>query len=121
MSCLLFDLLLLSFFSQTNTQFGTGFIGHLPLDGKDTVVLVTVHHVINNMDTALTSDFTFQYREIGQGLVVKGADLFAGCDKIHKSCPPVMVSNCVSSPHSFVLPFLVTVSNPTLIEQHIQL
>ena len=84
-------MLLLLSCSKTSTQCGTGFIGHLPLDGKDTVVLVTVNHVINKMDTALESDFTFQYCEEGQGVVVKGADLLAGCDRVHKACPPVMV------------------------------
>lgn len=95
-TCRLDDLficcLLLSHNSKTSIQCGTGFIGHLPLDGADTVVLVTVNHVLNNMDTALESEFTFQYREEGQGVVVKGKDLFAGCGQICKACPPAMVS-----------------------------
>jgi len=44
-----------TFSSKTSTQCGTGFIGRLPLDGNDTVVLVIVNHILNNMDTALAS------------------------------------------------------------------
>ena len=55
---------------------GTGFIG---FDGNN-VLLVTVYHVINSLDTAIRSTFYFQYlAESQQPVVVNGTDLFAGC------------------------------------------
>lgn len=77
--------------ADKNIMMGTGFIGHLPLDGIDHVVLVTAHHMISDMKAALDCKFTFWWCEKIQ-VVVEGVDLFAGCDGIHKSCPGILVS-----------------------------
>ena len=83
--------LLLFYYSTNAGGHGTGFIAW---GGKDLVVLVTVHHVINNMETALASTFTFQYQKEGQGVAVNGVELFAGCSGMDVAlCPAIMVCN----------------------------
>jgi len=81
----------LMFPSSHNSQYGTGFIGKLPLDGKDSIVLVTVSHVIPTMEVALSSQFTFQYVKDNEGTSVNGTVLFAGCENSHKVHPPHLV------------------------------
>ncbi|XP_065883436.1 uncharacterized protein [Dysidea avara] len=67
---------------------GTGFIGHLSLDGTHTVVLVTTHYIINTMDIAIASRYTFQYcgvhHEVRKGVIVCGTELFDGCNGVHR-------------------------------------
>lgn len=47
--------------------------------------MVTVGHVIPTMETALASEFTFQYVMADEGVTVSGVKLFAGFENTHNS------------------------------------
>ena len=81
----------LCFLSRHNTQYGTGFVCRVPLDGKDRIVLVTVSHVIPKIETAMSSEFTFQYVKANEGVVVSGSKLFAGLENTHRIHPSQLV------------------------------
>ena len=57
--------------------------------------MVTVGHVIPTMETALASEFTFQYVMVDEGVTISGIKLFAGFANTHKIHPIRLVRMCV--------------------------